>query len=435
MDSNDLSKLSPQSRVVAAGRPKKKHGSEVNTAIHLSSTFNSSAQDTGPIGYGRYGNETWSELERAIASIECGDTLVFSSGMAALNAIFSTLKPGAIVVASQNGYTGTMRTLETLQSAGIIELRLVNIADNIAVESALRGNAEAKNQQPDFMWPAGSERPADFIWPAGSERPADFIWPAGSERPADFIWPAGSERPADFMWIESPTNPALEYADLKHIISIAMKLNISVGVDNTFATALRQQPLVLGADFSMNSVSKFISGHSDLILGSVSVKSKEHFSQIKGIRTLGGAIPGSFETWLALRGMRTMAIRLEKSEANAMELAMRFSKLPQVLKVRYPGLPSDSFHERAKQTLSGYGAVLCIEVAGSEQQIDDLCAATSLVTFATSLGGVETLWERRHRWVGEAATIPKNLVRISAGIENIEDIWNDITQAFNKIFK
>lgn len=361
--------ISPATHVVSAGRPDRIPEGGINPSISLSSTLHG----PGPIGYARYGNETWTALETAIEKIEGAPTLLFSSGMAAISAVFALLPKGAIVTASKNGYTGTMNLLKKLVEQEWIEVRFVDVSDTIEVFGALPGTT--------------------------------------------------------LLWLESPTNPALEVADLPKLIFAAKSEGCGVAVDNTFATALLQQPIAYGADVSMNSVTKFIAGHSDVLMGSLSTPDPTLFGRLENERKLGGAIPGPFEVWLALRGMRTLAIRLEKSQANALELAIRLARHPAVEKVRYPGLPSDPHHATAKSFMKGFGAVISFDVKGGADAADRACAASELVTFATSLGGVESLWERRHRWSSESPSIPTNLVRLSVGIEDVEDIWRDIDQA------
>lgn len=365
-----INSLSEASKVVAAGRPERTADAALNTPIELTSTFNAG----GEVGYGRFGNQSWRALEAAIETLENGKTLLFPSGMSAIGAIFRLLPATACIVASKNGYTGTMNVLRQLEAAGA-KVRYVDVSDTDEVLAALEG--------------------------------------------------------ADFAWIESPTNPALEVCDLPAVIAAAKKVGVLVGVDNTFSTGLIQKPLDLGADLSMNSVTKFISGHSDILMGSVSTNNQELLAKLGDIRKFGGAIPGPFEAWLALRGMRTLSLRLAKAQENAMELAKRLSSHPKVERVRYPGLPTDPHHERAKSFMNGFGAVLSIDVKGGPEAADKACQSSKLVTYATSLGGVETLWERRHRWGSESPTIPVNLVRIAVGIEDIEDLWADIDQALN----
>ncbi len=361
--------LKPDSLIVAAGRPERTPDASVNPSISLTSTY---VAPNG-IGYGRSGNETWTALESAISGLEGGKTLLFSSGLASIAAVFALLPAKSTIVASRNGYTGTMYWLKRLESERICEVRYVNIADTDEVLAALKG--------------------------------------------------------ANFLWLESPTNPALEVADLPKIIPAAKALGLRVGVDNTFATGLIQQPLSMGADISMNSVTKYIAGHSDLIMGSLSMNDADLFARLELERKQGGAIPGSMEVWLALRGLRTLDVRLERAQKNALELATRLSKHPAVQSVRYPGLPSDPHHARAASFMKGFGAIISFEVKAGAAEAERVCGASKLIVHATSLGGVETLWERRHRWQGESEHISESLIRLSVGIENVEDLWVDIEQA------
>ena len=371
MNHEPLDGLSVESRIVAAGRPARTEDAMVNVPISLNSTYVA----PGETGYGRFGNETWSALEAGISAMEGGQTLVFASGMAAMAAVFNLLPKGSVVTSSRNGYTGTKGLLQDLADAERIELRLVDVSNTEEVVEALKG--------------------------------------------------------CNLLWIETPTNPAMEVADLPLIIKEAKRFGAGVGVDNTFATALNQVPLELGADISMNSVSKFISGHSDVILGSLSVNDSALFTRLATVRKMQGAIPGAFESFLALRGLRTLGVRLQRSQESALELAKRLSSHPKVSRVRYPGLPSDPHHAVAKSFMKGFGAVVCFEVHGGEVAAEKAVQSSKLVTFATSLGGVETLWERRHRWTAESPDVPKDLIRISVGIEDIEDLWTDIDQALN----
>ncbi len=382
--SSEDNPLHPDSLVVSAGRPDRDSDSPLNSGVVFSATYNATSETQVPIGYGRYGNQNWSDLEEAIGALEKGKTLVFSSGMAAISAALSTMPKGSKILAARNGYTGTMKVLTDLNRSGDYELRFVDISNNEEIEKNILG--------------------------------------------------------INLIWLESPTNPALEVADLKFIVNLAKKNNCLLMVDNTFATPLRQKPLELGADLTMNAVTKFIAGHSDVVLGSLSTNSIELFQKIQEKRSFAGAIPGPMEVWLALRGMRTMAIRLDRSESNAMEIAKRLQNHPLVSKVRYPGLPTDPFHDRAKEQMSGFGAVLSFEVKGSGNKdaitvAKEVVTASKLIHFATSLGGVETLWERRHRWGSESPNIAQELIRISVGIENIEDLWRDISQALDSVTK
>lgn len=366
---DSLESLSLQSRIVAAGRPERGPDVGVNVPIELNSTFLA----PGATGYGRYGNKSWSALESAIEALECGPTLVFSSGIAAISAFFSILPRGAVITASQNGYSGTMVLLRQAEASGAAEVRYVDVSNTDQVLAALPG--------------------------------------------------------ATLLWLESPTNPALEVADMPLLIAAAKSLNIGVAVDNTFATPLVQQPLEMGADVVVHSLTKYISGHSDVILGSLSTKDPALYQRVSDVRKINGAIPGPFEVWLALRGLRTLGVRMERAQSNALEIATRLSLHPAVDRVRYPGLPTDPHHQTAKSFMKGFGAVISFDHVGGADAADRACAASKLVAHATSLGGVESLWERRHRWSVESPTIPTNLIRLSVGIEDLEDLWGDIDRA------
>ena len=342
---------------IIAGRPERKPGAPLNAAISLNSTFTAG----GEIGYGRFGNESWSALEEAITALESGhSTLAFSSGMAAISAVFSLLPHGAPVVASDQGYSGTMSLLKKYHEQGRLEVRFVDIADTKEVFAALMGAA--------------------------------------------------------FLWIESPTNPGLDVAEMALIIGEAKKRNMGVGFDNTFATPLNQKPLTFGADIVMHSVTKYLAGHSDVILGSLSTKDAALHARLQDARVSYGAIPGPFEAWLALRGIRTFPLRFTKAQENAAALAKKLVGHSSVTNVRYPG----------------FGAIISFEIAGDAAAAERVCDGASLIINATSLGGVETTWERRRRWQLESHSIPENLIRISVGCENVDDLWRDIDTALTK---
>lgn len=367
----DLEKLATESKVVAAGRPAKQPDGALNPPIALNSTFH----EGGPVGYGRYGNETWSALEDAISVLEGGKTLLFSSGMAAISAVFSLLPEGAVIVAANNGYQGTTTLLKKLHESEKLKVRFVNLANTDECIAAIPG--------------------------------------------------------AQMLYLESPLNPLLEVVDLPKIITAGKAAGCGVAVDNTLATPLLQNPLALGADISIHSVTKYLSGHSDLILGSLTTNDQALYGRLEQSRRYGGAIAGPFEAWIALRGLRTFAIRMQRSQENAMELANRLSKDSRISKVRYPGLPTDSYHGLAKSFMKGFGAMISFDVKASVEQVDLMCNSSKLITNATSLGGVESIWERRRRWATESATVPENLIRFSVGIENVDDLWADIQQALN----
>ena len=349
--------LHPETSAITAGRPEAAPDASLNPPLIFSSTYHAG----GPVGYGRYGNESWSALETAISQLEGGETLSFSSGMAAISAVFSILPIGAPVVASNQGYSGTMGLLNQHHASGRLEVRFVDITNTEEVIGAMKGAA--------------------------------------------------------LLWLESPTNPCLDLADLPTLISAAKKLTIGVGVDNTFATPLVQQPLSMGADIVMHSVTKFLAGHSDVVLGSLSISDPALFKRLEEARRFNGSIPGPFEAWLALRGIRSFPVRFRAAEKNAQQLVTRLQSHAKITKVRYPG----------------FGAVISFEIDGTAEQAEKVCESSRLITHATSLGGIESLWERRRRWALESPSVPEQLIRLSVGCEHVEDIWQDIEQALGSL--
>ena len=349
--------IHPETSAITAGRPEVAPDASLNPPLIFSSTYHAG----GPVGYGRYGNESWSALEAAISELEGGQTLSFSSGMAAISAVFSILPIGAPVVASNQGYSGTMGLLNQHHASGRLEVRFVDITKTDEVIAAMKGAA--------------------------------------------------------LLWIESPTNPCLDIADLVALIAAAKKQSIGVGVDNTFATPLVQKPLSMGADIVMHSVTKFLAGHSDVVLGSLSTADPALYKRLEESRRYNGAIAGPFEAWLALRGIRTFPVRFRAAEANAKTLVTRLQNHAKITKVRYPG----------------FGAVISFEIDGNAENAEKVCESSRLITHATSLGGVESLWERRRRWAGESPSVPEQLIRLSVGCEPVDDIWQDIEQALTAL--
>ena len=359
----------PATVAVTAGRGAGGAGDPVNAPISLSSVYH---PRDGESAYAREHNPTWLALEDAVGALEGGAATVFSSGMAAIAAVLETVPLGGVVVAPADAYTGFRGLLADLHGKGRIVARLVDITDIDGVMRACDG--------------------------------------------------------ADLLWIESPTNPLLAVADLPALAAGARRRSAGVAVDNTFATPLLQRPLDLGADVVVHSATKFLSGHTDVLLGATVTRDSTLAGRLVSWRTLGGAIAGPVEAWLVLRGIRTLPVRLERAQANAGELARRLAAHPRVARVRYPGLPSDPGHEIASRQMDGFGSMLSVEVRGGAAGADALCDHAKLITNVTSLGGVETTMERRRTHEGEEA-VPESLVRISVGCEHVEDLWADIEQA------
>jgi cystathionine gamma-synthase len=338
----------------------------MNVPPVLASTY----RDGGPLQYGRWGNPTWAALEETIGALEGGGAVTFSSGQAAVAALLDALSPGAVVVHPTGAYTGTRALLGELAMSGRLRLRPVDVTDTEATLAALRG--------------------------------------------------------ADLAWLESPTNPLLGVAELPRLLEACGALGIPGVVDNTFATPVLQRPLEWGAAAVVHSATKYIGGHSDLLLGAVVTADEERRSALVSHRTIHGAIPGSFEAYLALRGLRTLSVRFARQQETAQQLAERLAAHPAVVRVRYPGLASDPFHDRALAHMDGFGAIVSFEMASAERA-DSVVGAVELVVATTSLGGVETTIERRGRWPGEDA--PEGLLRLSVGLEHVEDLWDDLSVA------
>lgn len=352
--SHDLDGLAPATALVAAGRPVRDPGASVNVPVELSSTF---AAPQAGVGYGRNGNPVWTAFEETLGHLEGGDALVFSSGMAAIAAAMSLVPAGGVVVVPSSPYNLTSALAREYASAGH-EVRVVDIADTEAFVAAVEG--------------------------------------------------------ADLVWTESPTNPLLEVADLPAIFAATRASGAISVCDNTLATPLLQRPLELGADVVVHSVTKYLAGHSDVILGAtVTGPQSLLLARLLGHRTLHGAIGGPMEVWLALRGLRTLDVRFERACANAAELARRLETHPRVERVRYPGS----------------GAMVAIEVADGAEAADAVAARCRVWLDATSLGGVESLIERRRKYAAESPTVPANLLRLSVGIEHVDDLWADLDRA------
>jgi cystathionine gamma-synthase len=347
----------PSTIAVSAGRPEHVPDSPLNPPLVLASTYVAG----GDTEYGRYGNPTWVAFEDVLGRLEGGRALAFSSGLAAVNTVLDQVAHGETVVAPRHCYLGTLAQLADLEQRGRVAVRLVDVADT---DEVLRACEDAA-----------------------------------------------------VLWVESPTNPAMEVADIEALARGAHEAGATLVVDNTFATPVLQRPLDLGADVVVHSVSKYLAGHSDVVLGALVTRDETTYRAFDHRRRGVGAIPGPFETWLALRGLRTLALRVERAQHNAQALAARLRTHPAVEEVRYPG----------------FGGMVAVVVRGGAEAADALTASTSLWVHATSLGGVESTLERRRRWAGEPASIPEGLVRLSVGIEDVEDLWHDLGTALDKL--
>lgn len=358
--------LHPRTRLVGLGRPHRP-GDPLNHPVTPASNF----LPGGEHWYSRLdGTNTIDALEEVIGALEGGTALVFGSGMAAVAAVLSLVPAGGKIAAPTDCYHGVAGLLTEGAAAGRWDLHRIEPTDTAGWAAACDG--------------------------------------------------------ADLVWLESPSNPLLEISDLPAICRSGGRTAI-VGVDSTFATPLGQRPLELGADLAMHSVTKFMGGHSDLLAGAVVTRREDLATRLQGHRQLAGAVPGALEAFLALRGLRTLSVRLDRQQSNAGELARRLEAHPAVRRVRYPGLVTDPGHTLAASFMDGYGAVISFEVAD-----DDTAAAVvegmQIVTHATSLGGVESTAERRSGYPG-STHLPPGLIRMSVGIEHVDDLWDDLARA------
>jgi cystathionine gamma-synthase len=370
-------KLRPESIVVAAGRPHEP-GGPLNTPIVLTAPYRHAIDDSN--AYARHDmSATVRAFEDALGVLEGGTALAFASGLAALAAVVDGLPIGSTVVVPDAAYAGAVWNFAERSAAGQLRTRPVDIADTAAVIDALDGAA--------------------------------------------------------LLWLETATNPLMAVPDLPALAAAAHEAGALVAVDSTFSTPLNVRPLELGADVVMHSVTKYLAGHSDVIMGALVVRSAELAAELHDRRTRTGAIPGALEAYLATRGLRTLALRWERAQQNAGVLAERLAEHPRVRRVRYPGLESDPGHAIAARDHAGFGAMISFELDGTADDAERLCNAVRLISHATSLGGVESLIERRARHEGDAGFgTPETLLRFSVGIEHVEDIWADLSQAIDAAF-
>ena len=368
-DRNRPSAWRPETAVIALGRPPAIADGPLNVPV----TPASALQAGGVSGYARDGHAPWEALEEVLGALEGGQALTFASGMAAASAAMRLFDASPVIVAPEVAYMDVRRALLEMQEVGRARVRLVDVTDTEAVLAACEG--------------------------------------------------------ATVLWLESPTNPLLGVADLPRLCAAARDRDLLCVVDNTFATPLLQRPLELGADVVIHSATKAIGGHSDLLLGAAIVRDDAHLRALRDARELGGATPGALETYLCLRGLRTLPLRLERAQHNGAVLAQRLSDHPEVHEVRYPGLASHPQHDRARSTLGGSGFMLTFRVRGGAARADALVNAVRVFTHATSLGGVESTLERRARYPSERSVVPEDLLRVSVGCEHVEDLWQDLEQA------
>jgi cystathionine beta-lyase len=374
-----------KTRVIHAGQEPEPITGAVMTPIYLSSTYaqESPGKHTG-YEYSRTGNPTRHAYEECIANLESGlRGFAFSSGMAAIATILELLEPGNHIIASDDLYGGTYRLLERVRkrSAGL-EVSFVDFTKIEDIEAAVRPHTK-------------------------------------------------------MIWVETPTNPMLKLADLNQIASLAKKHQLLTVADNTFATPMIQRPLEHGFDIVIHSATKYLNGHSDIVNGVAVVNSEELGRQLHFLHNSIGAIAGAFDSFMALRGLKTLALRMERHNSNAMELASWLEEHPKVGHVFYPGLQSHPQHLLACQQMKGFGGMISLDLKYTLEETKAFLQRTKLFTLAESLGGVESLIE--HPALMTHLAVPKEqrerlgirdgFVRLSVGIEDVEDLKNDLEQA------
>jgi cystathionine gamma-synthase len=350
----------------------------VTPPIHLSTTFEREPDGSyrGGHVYTRTSNPNRRALEEALATLEGGAAaLAFASGSAATMSLFQALAPGDHVLAPDDAYYGTLRTLRELLGPWGLELDVVDMADLDAVKRALKPTTRV-------------------------------------------------------VWVETPSNPLVRIVDIAALANLAHSVGARCAVDNTWATPVLQHPLALGADVVMHSTTKYLGGHSDLLGGAlVFGKRDEIFEKVFAVQTLGGAVPSPFDCWLLLRGMRTLPWRMRAHCSNAAGVARFLASRKEVEVVHYPGLATNPGHALAAKQMSDFGGMLSVQIRGGRDAALSFSNRLRLFTRATSLGGPESLIEHRASVEGPTTKAPENLLRISVGLENVDDLIEDLERA------
>ena len=370
-----MSEHGPGTRVVRAGLPAPEQGEPFLPGPVFAAPFHLSGDpESAPAPYGRYANPTWEAYESALGSLEGAEAVLFASGMAAVAALLLTeLRPGSVLAIDSSSYHGVRRLATTHLEANGVDVRLA--------------------------------------------APAEL---------------AEAAQGAAVLWLETPSNPKLEVYDIAALAAVGNAEGALTVVDNTTAGALFQRPLDLGAGAAVTSATKQMSGHADLLLGYVTTRDPDRARRLREWRRYAGSIPGPFEAWLAHRSLPTLAVRLERSCANALALAELIAARDDVASVAYPGLASDPGHEIARGQMSGFGAVLSFDLERADRA-ERFLSAAQLVTDATSFGGVQTTAERRARWGGD--DVSEGFIRLSAGLEETEDLTADVERALDGCFR
>ena len=365
---------------VRAGADADPDTGSVAPPIHLSTTFihGPASEEIHRYMYIRQNNPTQDRLEAALSVLEAGeDSLVFSSGMGASSAFFQSLEPGSHVIIPEDVYVGVRLMAATHFKNWQLECTTVDTQSIAAMAAAVRPNTRA-------------------------------------------------------IWTETPSNPQMKIMDIAAVAKIAERAGAYFVVDNTFATPVLQRPLELGADVVMHSTTKYCGGHSDVQGGCLTFKKREPLhARVSQTRTVLGAVGSPFNSWLILRGLRTLPCRMERHSANAMAVAKALSEVKAVERVFYPGLASHPGHEIAARQMKQFGGMMSILVKGGWDEAIRVVSRVKVFQPATSLGGVESLIEHRASAEGPASTSPKNLLRLSVGLEHPDDLIEDLVQALS----
>ena len=367
----DDASLHPSTWLIYGGRP-----TEVGDPLNVPPVLASNFRLPGERYYSRTeGTPTQVAFEELMSGLEGGRSLAFSSGMAAVACLFHGLPVGSTIVLPEDPYHAVNGLAEEGEAQGRWTIRRLDLADTAAwKEAALT---------------------------------------------------------ADLLWLESPANPLMTVADLPAICGADRKPGCRIAVDSTFATPLVQRPLDYGADIVMHSATKFIGGHSDLLAGVLVTRDDDVHQDLYDRRVRNGGTIGGMEAYLAIRGARSLALRMEKAMANAAVLAERLEAHRQIARVRYPGLPSHETHDHARKFMEGFGAMMSFELVGTGERASAFVESATLINNATSLGGIESTMERRSLIPGQER-IPPTLIRFSVGCEHVEDLWRDLDEALTK---
>lgn len=371
-------------KAIHAGQEPDPATGAIMTPIYQTSTYAQTGMgEHKGYEYARTGNPTRTALESCLAALEDGKYgLAFASGLAAEQAVLSLLNAGDHLVACDDLYGGTYRAFEKIMGRYQVETSYVPASDSAAYEQAIRPNTK-------------------------------------------------------MIWLETPTNPLLRLVDIQAVAEVARRHKILLVVDNTFSSPYFQQPLNLGADIVLHSTTKYINGHSDVIGGALIVSDDELYQALKFYQNAAGGVPGPFDSWLTLRGVKTLAVRMRQHTENANTVARFLSEHARVEKVYYPGLPSHPDYELAKRQMSGAGGMVSFQFKGTIQDVDTVVRRLKVFTFAESLGGIESLVchpaTMTHgsipREIREARGLTDTLLRLSVGIEDSEDLLVDLDQA------